>query len=143
MFSFTRDVANELSRKKTAVAVSLDIQKAFDTVWLSGLVYKMIEFDFSPSLVKLLYSYLYGRRFRVAMYGSVSRELPLIAGIPWVLYCLLCMSLTYQFSLSQCWKCSLMTRPSEAPLLMRLLPMPESKDILMFFPDILLNGRSG
>lgn len=46
-----------MSDKKTSVTVSLDIEKAFDTIWLSGLLFKMIH------------SYVTDRAFKVVVNG--------------------------------------------------------------------------
>jgi hypothetical protein len=48
----------------SAVAVSLDIEKAFGTMWNSGLLCKLYELKFSTNLMKFISSYLSERRRR-------------------------------------------------------------------------------
>jgi hypothetical protein len=46
------------------VAVFLDIEKAFDTIWHYGLLYKLSELEFSTSVIKLISSFLMEQKFR-------------------------------------------------------------------------------
>jgi hypothetical protein len=39
-------------------AVFLDIEKAFDTTWHPGLLYKLSKLQFSKNLIKLISSFL-------------------------------------------------------------------------------------
>lgn len=82
LLSFNNDVRENFDAKKSVVAASLDVMKAYDTVLLTGLVYKLIRLDFPASLIKLLHSYLFGRRFVVSLDGFMSREMSLSQGIP-------------------------------------------------------------
>jgi hypothetical protein len=49
----------------STAAVFLDIEKAFDTTWHSGLICKLSELEFSTSLIKLIASFLTGRKFKI------------------------------------------------------------------------------
>lgn len=82
LFSFTKDVRENLSQGNSIVAASLDIQKAFDTLWLPGLLYKMIKLGFPPSLIRLIKSYLFGRSFRVSIDDIESSIQELTQGVP-------------------------------------------------------------
>jgi hypothetical protein len=42
----------------STVAVFLGIEKAFDTTWQSGLLYKLSKLEFLASLAKLIRSFL-------------------------------------------------------------------------------------
>jgi hypothetical protein len=53
-------------------AVFLDIKKAFDAIWQSGLLYKWSKLQFSIGLIKLIGSFLSQRKFSV----SVEDEMP-------------------------------------------------------------------
>jgi hypothetical protein len=50
----------------------LNIEKAFDTTWHPGLLYKLSELHFSPRLIKLINSFLSHRKFRVMVEGELS-----------------------------------------------------------------------
>jgi hypothetical protein len=56
----------------STAAVFLDIQKAFDTIWQVGLLYKLSTLQFWISLIKLIGSFLSQRRFRVSAGGEMS-----------------------------------------------------------------------
>jgi hypothetical protein len=53
-------------------AVFLDIEKAFDIIWHSGLLYKLSESEFSTSLIKLIASFLTDRKCKVFLEGKVN-----------------------------------------------------------------------
>jgi hypothetical protein len=62
--------------------VLLDIEKACDTVWITGLLYKLILLRFPPSLLLFLQSYLEDRTFTVHLQGtnSIPKQTP--SGLP-------------------------------------------------------------
>lgn len=62
--------------------VLLDIEKAFDTVWIDGIIYKLIKYKFPHSLVKLLQNYLVGRKFTIKVNNSYSETRFPKAGVP-------------------------------------------------------------
>jgi hypothetical protein len=51
------------NNKMSTAAVSLDIEKAFDTTWHSKLLYKLSKLEFSNSWTKLIGSILSERKF--------------------------------------------------------------------------------
>jgi hypothetical protein len=61
--------------------VFLDIKKAFDTIWCSGLLYKLSELEFSTSLIKLT-AFLADRKFEVLEKGELSTPRKIAAGVP-------------------------------------------------------------
>jgi retron-type reverse transcriptase len=62
--------------------VFLDIEKAFDTTWHSGLLYKLSNLEFSKSLIKLIGSFLSQRKFSVSVEGEMSTRREMQAGVP-------------------------------------------------------------
>jgi hypothetical protein len=62
--------------------VFLDIEKAFDTTWQSGLPYKLSKLEFSTSLIKLTGSFLSQRKFSVSVEGGMSSPKEMQAGVP-------------------------------------------------------------
>ncbi|GFU48479.1 hypothetical protein TNCV_2929441 [Trichonephila clavipes] len=64
-------VSSGFQRGRSTGAVFLDIQKAFDRVWISGLIYKLIKYNFPPSIIHILNSHLVNRHYQrggVAIY---------------------------------------------------------------------------
>lgn len=58
-------VKSSLDLKLSTGLVLLDIEKAFDSVWHKGVIYKLIKFSFPMSLIKIIQSFLDQRKFRV------------------------------------------------------------------------------
>jgi hypothetical protein len=76
------DIAFNYNKDKVTAMALLDIQKAFDRVWVQGLVFKMIENKIPANFVKLLYSYLTGRTLQVKVNRTLSEKRPIKAGVP-------------------------------------------------------------
>ena len=62
--------------------VFLDITKAFDKIWHSGLLYKLKRIGINGDLLKLIESYLKNRSQRVVLNSSFSEFLDIISGVP-------------------------------------------------------------
>jgi hypothetical protein len=62
--------------------VLLDIEKAYGTIWVRGLIYKLITFDFLAYLILCLLSYLTHRSFSVTVSGYCSPTKHISAGLP-------------------------------------------------------------
>lgn len=67
---------------KITIAAFLDIEKAFDTMWVEGLVYKMLKVSFPGYLIRIVFSYLKGRRFRVKLGDQLSDTVTVNDGVP-------------------------------------------------------------
>jgi hypothetical protein len=86
LMRFVSDISDAKNSSKALSAVLIDFQAAFDTVWHTGLLYKLSRI-FQPSMLRLLKSYLLGRRFRVASRSpyrgkTLSDMYPITAGVP-------------------------------------------------------------
>jgi hypothetical protein len=68
----------------STAAVFLDIEKAFDTTWHSGLLYKLSKLEFSTSEIKIIDSFLPQRKFSVSVEGAMSTPREIQAGMPQV-----------------------------------------------------------
>jgi hypothetical protein len=64
----------------TAV-VFLDIEKAFDTTWHFDLLYNSSGLELSTSFIKLIASFLTGRKFEVLVEGKLSTPRKIAAGV--------------------------------------------------------------
>jgi hypothetical protein len=65
----------------STVAVFLAIEKAFDTTWQPGLLYKLSKLQFSTSLIKFIGSFISHRKFRVSVEGEMSTPRYMQAGV--------------------------------------------------------------
>jgi hypothetical protein len=71
-----------ITNNMSTAAVFLDIEKAFDTTWQPGLLYKLSKLQFSTSLIKLICSFLSQRQFRVSVEGEMSIPRYMQARVP-------------------------------------------------------------
>ena len=55
--------------KKSTGLVTLDLEKAFDTVWHDGLIFKLISNNFPPKLIILIKSFLSNRSGSVHLHS--------------------------------------------------------------------------
>ncbi|GFX78364.1 RNA-directed DNA polymerase from mobile element jockey [Trichonephila clavipes] len=74
-------IKDAIDRNQHVAAVFLDIQKAFDRVWHTGLLFKLITYKIPPPLILLLKSYISERSFTVRINRTFSQTRPAKAGI--------------------------------------------------------------
>lgn len=79
---FSQKIAETLCRKKKLVSLSFDIQAAFDTVWHTGLLYKMIDKSVPNYIIRWVHHFLNDRTFRVRVEEAISESAPIGAGVP-------------------------------------------------------------
>ena len=77
----TAKIRNALEAKEFCPAIYLDVQQAFDRVWIPGLLHKMSEYIPMP-YTRLLQSYLTDRKFEVHHGEAVSAIESIQAGVP-------------------------------------------------------------
>lgn len=80
---FSTDVAINLNNKRGSLAVGIDTEKAFDTTWQSGIIYKMKQlFGFPDHLCKIINNYLKNRTFYVQQNEVKSTIRGIADGVP-------------------------------------------------------------
>ena len=82
LLRIVKAVGEAMVNQRYSLMVTLDIEKAFDTTWHLGLLYKMIIFGFSDSTIRRVHAYLYQRKFFVSVDGADSEEFQMTAGVP-------------------------------------------------------------
>jgi hypothetical protein len=75
-------VTLNFNNNMSTAAVFLDIEKAFDTTWHPGLLYKLTNLNFPARIIKLVSSFLANRKFRVWVEGDMSTPREIQAGVP-------------------------------------------------------------
>lgn len=76
------DLHRNLVTGNTTGMLLLDAEKAFERIWHRGLLYKMIKMNFPRRIIKLVESFLSGRKFEVALSGKRSNIRGLPFGVP-------------------------------------------------------------
>ncbi|GFU45051.1 probable RNA-directed DNA polymerase from transposon X-element [Trichonephila clavipes] len=82
LLRLTESISEGFQKKKSTGVVFLDIQKAFDRVWILGLTFKLITYDIPSPLIHLIHSYLTNRSFRIRVNESLSNSHSISAGCP-------------------------------------------------------------
>ena len=70
------------NRGEHAVAAFLDVEKAFDSVWLNGLRYKIFMLDLPAKMSRWLSGFLVGQVIQVNAKGFLSNKISPITGVP-------------------------------------------------------------
>jgi hypothetical protein len=60
----------------------LDLETAFDRVWIKGLLYKMHVAGLNFNFIRLMYSYLNDRKIKVKINNELLTEKLIKAGVP-------------------------------------------------------------
>lgn len=66
------DINPYLHKRESVGATLIDLDKAFDTVWLDGLIYKLIKKKFPEHLLRLINNMLRGKKFYSTFNGQKS-----------------------------------------------------------------------
>ena len=76
------DIYKSISNRRFTVAVFLDIEKAYDMVWRTGLLYKMSKLGIKGNMLAWISSFLSDRTFQVRVGSTLSNVFSLENGIP-------------------------------------------------------------
>lgn len=83
LMAFSNGVMRGFKQRRSTIAVGLDFEKAFDTVWQEGIIFKMkVIHKFDDYITRLVYDYLMKRTFAVEVESSVSNIMATKAGVP-------------------------------------------------------------
>jgi hypothetical protein len=74
-------ITRNFGGKRLTGAVSLDVAKAFDTVWIFGLLYKLTLLNFPSYIVHTISSYLRGRKFEASFQTTTPSRRGMRAGV--------------------------------------------------------------
>ena len=78
----SNDISINFNYNKVTVMALLDIEKAFDKVWIDGVIYKMIQYGYPTTLIKFINYYLRNRHLIVKVEDAVSSKRRIGAGVP-------------------------------------------------------------
>jgi hypothetical protein len=74
-------ITRNVCAKRLTDAVFLDVAKAFDTVWIDGLLYKLTLLNFPSYEVHTISSYLRGRTFEASFQTATSSRRGMRVGV--------------------------------------------------------------
>lgn len=78
----TTDVRDSLESKKSTGLLLMDVERAFDSVWHLGLIFKLNLFGFPLYISKIIISFLGSRSFQVLINSELSQVHNVPAGVP-------------------------------------------------------------
>ena len=79
--SFVERIARNFGEKMLTGPVFLDVAKAFDNVWIDGLLYKLTLVNFPSYIVHTISSNLRGRTFEASFQTATSSRGSMRAGV--------------------------------------------------------------
>jgi len=74
-------ITRNVGGKRVTGAVFLDVAKAFDTVWIDGIVYKLTLLNFPSYIVHTISSHLWGRTFDAFFQTTTSSRRGVLSGV--------------------------------------------------------------
>lgn len=78
----TRHLEEHRERRLTNAICSLDVKKAFDSIWHQGIVYKMGRMGCDAQTCRMVQSFLGSRTARIKIEGSLSSTFAVERGVP-------------------------------------------------------------
>lgn len=69
-------------RKWSTGMVLLDIEKAFDSIWHDGLIYKLIKLKLPTFFIRMIDAFIRKRKFSVHVNNAKSADISMPAGLP-------------------------------------------------------------
>lgn len=82
LLRITETIEKGFEDKQYTTAAFLDLTRAFDGVWIEGLLYKLAKLETPSYLVKILSSYLADRSFAIRINSTLSSTKSIRAGVP-------------------------------------------------------------
>ena len=82
LLKMTEDWRRSLDKRESALAIAIDLSKAFDSIHHNLLLAKLKAYGLSSSALRLMSSYLLDRKQRVCLQGVCSSYAELKAGLP-------------------------------------------------------------
>ena len=78
----TKNVSLNFNKNLSTGMVLLDIEKAFDSVWHSAILHKLLKFKYPIYLIKIIQSFLNDRKSFVQVFEAKSESFNIPAGVP-------------------------------------------------------------
>ena len=77
-----RDIEHHCKTGQATAGIMVDLQKAFDSVWIDGLLFRLHEIGITGKILKTLCSFLRNRQIQLSVNGHTSDNKPCNIGVP-------------------------------------------------------------
>ena len=77
-----QEIEDAFQEKQVTRVAWIDLHRAFDRVWIDGLIVKLMRNGVANNMLKWIQSYIFNRRARVSLYQLSSRKIFLRQGVP-------------------------------------------------------------
>ena len=75
-------IEDAFQEKKVMLSVFIDLQKAFDSVWKEGILFKLHRSGIKGNMLRWTKAYLHNRKIRVSVNGELGSKVLLRQGVP-------------------------------------------------------------
>jgi len=82
LLRLTNMITNHFNRSHPSCLVLFDLEKAFDKVWHTALIYKLQSFRLPITIIRFIYSFLTNRLAYISINNSTSHPIFLHCGVP-------------------------------------------------------------
>ena len=82
MLELLSAIENNVKRHIFTAGIFVDLQKAFDSVWISGLEYKLKDIGIEGPMLRILHSFLGSRRIQIKVNDSIGQKFDCKIGVP-------------------------------------------------------------
>ena len=82
MLMLEHDISQAFSRRRMILAVSFDLEKAYDTTWKRGILNSLYDMELRGNLPNFIADFLRDRNFKIQIGSILSEKKPQIEGLP-------------------------------------------------------------
>lgn len=82
LYVFNDSAVKSVNLDESVAACSLDLEKAFDSVWIAGLLFKLKRMKVDPKIYRIIQSFLTNRSATILFNGEKSKTFNITRGVP-------------------------------------------------------------
>ena len=75
-------IQHDINNKQKIAGIFIDLQKAFDSVWIEGLIYRLSRLNIKGQYLGLMKSFLQNRKIKLMVNSHTTCPLPCSIGVP-------------------------------------------------------------
>ena len=82
MLELVTKIQHNIKKRKFTAGIFVDLQKAFDSIWINGLTFKLKSFDICGKLLKLIHSFVCNHFLKIKVNDTISPQIACNIGVP-------------------------------------------------------------